>query len=199
MMGLKKEKSVMFQTKLKELRKKNNLTQEKLAAVLNVERTTIAKWEGGVAQPTAAKLVALSNILNTSLDLLLLGNEPNSPTIKIPLFSDVSTKQVKTYIDVPSDISNPGDYFAVEAFDDSMAPYILARDVLIIRSQTDVRDQDIAIVSNEKREMSVRRVSKLQEGVELVSSTGREFYTNEQVLAAAINIVGRLVELRRKL
>lgn len=39
----------MFQENLKTLRKKKGMTQEELAARLNVVRQTISKWEKGVS------------------------------------------------------------------------------------------------------------------------------------------------------
>ncbi len=36
--------------KIRELRKKKGLTQEQLAAVLNISSKTISKWETGVSQ-----------------------------------------------------------------------------------------------------------------------------------------------------
>lgn len=40
----------MFQDNLKALRKEKGITQEELAARLNVVRQTVSKWEKGVSQ-----------------------------------------------------------------------------------------------------------------------------------------------------
>jgi len=45
-----KEEFAMFQDNLKALRKKKGITQEELAARLNVVRQTVSKWEKGVSQ-----------------------------------------------------------------------------------------------------------------------------------------------------
>ena len=45
-----KEECTMFQDNLKALRKKKGITQEELAARLNVVRQTVSKWEKGVSQ-----------------------------------------------------------------------------------------------------------------------------------------------------
>ena len=42
----------MFQDNLKALRKKNGITQEELAARLNVVRQTVSKWEKVFPFPT---------------------------------------------------------------------------------------------------------------------------------------------------
>lgn len=53
------------------LRKKAKLTQEMLAKLMNVDRSSIAKWETGKALPTTDKVVILSKILNCTTDEIL--------------------------------------------------------------------------------------------------------------------------------
>lgn len=62
----KEEVSKMYM--LKELREKENLTQESLAKLINVDRSTIAKWETGEASPRSDKLPTLANVLNCTID-----------------------------------------------------------------------------------------------------------------------------------
>ena len=62
----KEEVSKMYM--LKELREKANLTQESLAKLINVDRSTIAKWETGEASPRSNKLPTLANVLNCTID-----------------------------------------------------------------------------------------------------------------------------------
>ena len=49
------------------------LTQEELARKLNLDRSTVAKWETGKALPRADILVKLSKLLNCSIDELIAG------------------------------------------------------------------------------------------------------------------------------
>ena len=57
--------------KLYALRKKNSLSQEQLAEMLNVSRQSISKWEGNVTCPEPDKLIALSDYFQVSLDYLM--------------------------------------------------------------------------------------------------------------------------------
>jgi len=59
---------------IKELRKEKHLTQEQLALDLNVDRTTVVKWEKGNALPLNESLVLISNYFKITLDELLLGH-----------------------------------------------------------------------------------------------------------------------------
>ena len=57
--------------KIKELRKKNDMTQEKLAEYLNVSFQAISKWETGVAAPDLSLIVPLARLFKVSADELL--------------------------------------------------------------------------------------------------------------------------------
>lgn len=57
--------------KIASLRKKNNLTQEQLAEILNVTRQSVSRWEMDVAFPETEKLIKLSKLLDCSIDFLL--------------------------------------------------------------------------------------------------------------------------------
>ena len=60
-----------FSDKLKELRKKNKLTQQELADKVGTNRVNITKWETGRTEPTLENVVKLSQILDTTTDELL--------------------------------------------------------------------------------------------------------------------------------
>ena len=57
--------------KIYELRKKNGLSQEQLAEMLNVSRQSISKWEGNLTYPEPDKLITLSEYFQVSLDYLM--------------------------------------------------------------------------------------------------------------------------------
>lgn len=65
-----------FSFEVLKIRKENNLTQEKLAEMLNISRQAIAKWESGESLPEVDNLVQISNLFNVSLDSLLKEKEP---------------------------------------------------------------------------------------------------------------------------
>lgn len=57
--------------KIIELRKLNGMTQEELAAICNVSRQSISKWEADIALPETEKLLILGNLFHVSMDVLL--------------------------------------------------------------------------------------------------------------------------------
>jgi transcriptional regulator with XRE-family HTH domain len=61
----------MLSKRIKNLREKSGLSQQKLADMLGVTQQAVAKWEGDKAEPDTSMLVKISNIFNVSLDYLL--------------------------------------------------------------------------------------------------------------------------------
>ncbi|MBE6694600.1 MAG: helix-turn-helix transcriptional regulator [Ruminococcaceae bacterium] len=57
--------------RIKQLRKKNDLTQEKLADYLCVSYQAVSKWECGLSSPDLALIVPLAKLLNVTTDELL--------------------------------------------------------------------------------------------------------------------------------
>ena len=57
--------------KIIELRKANGMTQEELAAICNVSRQSISKWEADIALPETEKLLMLGETFRVSMDILL--------------------------------------------------------------------------------------------------------------------------------
>ena len=62
---------MLFNEKLKILRKGNNLTQEELAEKLNVSRQAITKWESSDGTPDIENLKQISILFNTTIDELI--------------------------------------------------------------------------------------------------------------------------------
>ena len=57
--------------KIIELRKANGMTQEELAAICNVSRQSISKWEADIALPETEKLLILGETFHVPIDVLL--------------------------------------------------------------------------------------------------------------------------------
>ncbi len=55
----------------KELRKEKGLTQLELAKILEIDQTTVSKWELGKAVPDTAMLIKLAEFFDVSTDYLL--------------------------------------------------------------------------------------------------------------------------------
>lgn len=60
--------------KIKDTRLKQNLTQEQLAKVLNVSRSTVSSWEVDRNYPDLNTLITISDLFEVSLDTFLRGD-----------------------------------------------------------------------------------------------------------------------------
>ena len=60
-----------FGDKLIKLRKKNGMSQEDLANLLNVSRQSVSKWESNNTYPETDKIIQICNIFNCSMDDLI--------------------------------------------------------------------------------------------------------------------------------
>lgn len=73
---------------IKGLRKRNGLTQSKLAEIIHVSDKTISKWELGLSVPESDILVKLSEYFNISVEDLIKGNK------KILITKDIKKKRI---------------------------------------------------------------------------------------------------------
>ena len=61
----------MLNENIKAIRKSKGLSQQELAARLNIVRQTVSKWEQGRSVPDSDLLIALSEVLETPVSTLL--------------------------------------------------------------------------------------------------------------------------------
>lgn len=85
--------NLQFPNILKSLRKENNITQEELAAYLNVTRPTIAGYESRNKQPDYEKLAMLAEYFHVTIDYLITGETPS--TSKMQAMEQLSNKQLE--------------------------------------------------------------------------------------------------------
>lgn len=62
-------------TFIQECRKKQKLTQQDLADMLNISNRAVSKWERGINMPDASLMLELSKILDISVNELLSGEK----------------------------------------------------------------------------------------------------------------------------
>lgn len=68
--------------KLKEYREHNNLTQEDVAELLGVSDKSISKWELGNGYPSKKNMIKLSELLNVSLEVLVIEEQTADDKLK---------------------------------------------------------------------------------------------------------------------
>ncbi|MBE6534681.1 MAG: helix-turn-helix domain-containing protein [Ruminococcaceae bacterium] len=152
---------MQFKERLKQLRKSKKITQEQLAAVIGVERSTIGKYESTNTMPSNEILIALAKFFNVSVDYLL-GNETGNSHLKydnifpiakkkFPLLGEIACGQPifasedrESYVMAGTDINAD---FCLKAKGDSMTgARILDGDIIFIKQMPMVNNGEIAAV-----------------------------------------------------
>ena len=67
----KEYKFVFLIMRLKELREKKKITQQKLAIELNMSQNTISRYENGIREADYKSLISIADYFNVSIDYLL--------------------------------------------------------------------------------------------------------------------------------
>ena len=68
-----------FGEKLQKLRKEAGMSQEELAARLDVSRQAVSKWERDSGYPETEKIVRMGKLFHVTMDYLLNEDTPDSP------------------------------------------------------------------------------------------------------------------------
>ena len=200
-----------FSKKLKELRKRHKITQENLANIIGVERSSIGKYESSTTIPSNETLIKIANYFNVSTDYLL-GNkeEPKNKKIgiKIPVFGEVAAgvpisalNDILDYEEITPELAATGEYFGLKIKGDSMEPRMTTGDTVIVRSQPEVENGEIAIVMVDGETSTCKKITKTPDGLVLISLNPAYepmFYTKREVRELPVRIIGKVVELRAK-
>ncbi|MBQ2700418.1 MAG: helix-turn-helix domain-containing protein [Clostridia bacterium] len=193
------------------IRKEKKLTQQKLADKLHISRGALAMWETSQSQPTADKLIELSQILDESIDNIV-GNKRVSAnhSIRIPVLGTVAAgipmdaiEDVVDWEEIPETMARGGEYFGLKIKGGSMEPRIKEGDTVIVRKQETVESGEIAIVLVNGDEATCKRVVKHKNGgISLMAFNPAvyetHFYTPDEILSLPVRILGKVVELRGK-
>lgn len=203
----------MFAQVLRALRVKRNMKQSELAEALGIERSTISKWESGVSVPPIKMMKKLSELFGVSMNQFVEGDldEESSEEalyVEIPVLGTVQAGPPSDAVEniigteqIPRELAEHGEYFALMIRGDSMSPRMLPGDIVIVRRQQDVKSGEIAVVMVGNENATVKKISKHTDGVSLIAlnpSYTPLFYTNREIMNLPVTIIGRVVELRGK-
>ena len=210
-----------FMKNIKYIREQRGLSQNKLAEMLNVNQTTIARWEDENRIPTIDKAIQVSNILNIPLNLLIGTNlqidniipvDVNSDIIKIPVYGTIkagvpieSQSDIIDYVEIPKSWTK-GDkkFYGLKISGDSMFPKYNENDIVIFEQNDDVElfnGKDVAVMIN-GTESTFKKILVNEQGIVLQPyNTAYDImmFTKEQVQQLPIKVVGIAKEKRTKI
>ena len=195
-----------FSESLKKLRRQKGLTQEDLAEKMGMAKSSISMYETGNRKPSFEALEAFADFFNVNMNVLT--GDKKEKGIKIPILGRVvagipieAITDIDGYEEITPKLAATGSFFALHIKGDSMSPYMLPNDIVIVRCQEDVECGDIAIILVNGDEATVKKVQKAKEGITLIGMNPSvyppHFYTNQQILDLPVTVIGRVMEIRR--
>jgi transcriptional regulator with XRE-family HTH domain len=96
----------MFGDRLKEIRKRNNLTQEELATILGVSRSSVAKYEANERYPEIDLIVKAADYFCISVDYLLDRNPSHAERIAVTIAAELNKRELLNDVDIDNKIDS---------------------------------------------------------------------------------------------
>ena len=114
----------------------------------------------------------------------------------------LAVEDIIDYEEIDEELARTGEFFALQIRGASMKPVLYERDIVIVRKQSSVSTGDIAIVLINGDEATVKKIRRETGGVMLIGYNAAvyepHFYTNEDIERLPVQILGKVVEMRRK-
>lgn len=181
------------------------------AKAIGVPYSSLTDWINGNTYPRIDKIQKMADFFGIDKsDLVEQRNaQKKVEAIRIPVLGRVAAgipiEMVEDVIDweeIDDATAKLGTIFALSIKGDSMEPRIVSGDVVIVRQQDDAESGDIVIVSVNGDDATCKRLRKYKDGIELVPSNpsySPVFFSNEEIVAKPVKILGKVIELRGKL
>ena len=197
-------------SRIKARRKSLGLSVDDVAAALGKNRTTVYRYESQDIEGFPANaLEALAKVLHTTPADLMGWQDSRKKGVRIPVLGSVAAgipieaiEDILDYEEIDEELARTGDFFALQIRGASMEPVLYERDIVIVRKQASVSTGDIAIVLINGDEATVKKIRRETGGVMLIGYNAAvyepHFYTNEDIERLPVQILGKVVEMRRK-
>ena len=203
--------------KIKEYRKLKRMTQKELGEKIGVKHNTVSGYENGTNEPEQDILFKIAAALDVSINDLFPETRSDTTNIRrrkkgvrIPVLGYVvagipieAIEDIIDYEEIDEELARTGDFFALQVRGESMEPVLYEDDVVIVRKQPTADTGDIAIVLINGDEATIKKIKRERDGVMLIgyntSVYEPHFYSNEEIENLPLQILGKVIELRRKL
>ena len=181
-------------------------------------KSHLSQYVNGKSNPDNEKIFLLSKVFDVSEAWLLGYDVPRNKIennkkesnqgIKIPVLGTVpagipitAVEDIIDYEEIPQSWENQGEFFGLKIKGDSMYPTLENGDVFIVKKQSTADNGDTVIVMVNGDDATCKRYERSDTGLMLIPNNNAYnpvFYTNEEIEALPLTIIGKVVELRRK-
>ena len=198
--------------RIKIARKSAGLTQLELAKKTDLSRSYIGDIEKDRYNPSVSTLQLIATATNTPLEELLPSTKTASSTgrgVRIPVLGRFvagipieAIEEILDYEEITPELAATGEFFALKVRGNSMEPTLKDGDVVIVKKQPTVDSGDIAIVLVNSDDATVKEIKESPAGITLIGHNAAvytpQFYSNHDIETLPIQIIGKVVEMRRK-
>lgn len=205
--------------KIKKIREVLGLTQQELANLLDMDITTIQRWEGnhvGLREKSINILKEKLNInpvwLKTGEGDMFIRIEPNATLVELdalPVVAKVGAGfpqsvgdfDVLYHVPVPKYLSHKyKNCFAVEVHGDSMEPTLEQGDIVVCKPVQDITiipGNKIVVVADETGELIIKRLKRDKDGNIILTSDNLSYEPiqpngHHRVVGQAIELIKRI-------
>ena len=187
----------IFINNLEKYMRLNEISQTDLSIKLGVNKSVVSSWLSGSRYPRMNTMERIATIFHIEKSDLIekkdtAAKAPRVP-VKIPILGSVVAG-------IPLDAQ--GDYFALRINGASMEPVLTEGDVVIVKKQSYCDSGDIAIVLVNGNEATVKKVTYSDAGITLIGYNAAVYpprlYTPQEVQNLPVQIIGRVIESRRR-
>lgn len=185
--------------------------QRDFAVAIGVKPSIVSQWRNDITTSYTRRIDAIAAVLGTTTDYLLKGvaSATSAPVaLTVPVLGDVAAgipieaiTDIVDYEELDAALAGSGEYFGLRIKGDSMMPRMMPGDVVIVRKQEDIESGDVAVVMVNGDSATVKRVKKGPNGITLIPFNpvyGSMEYSNADIEALPVRILGKVVELRAK-
>ena len=205
--------------RIKHLREKVKKTQVELADLIGVSKQTLYKYENNIVTNIPSDKIEAIAKYTASTPEYIMGwtNENDQADVKmrppksegwIPVLGYVAAgipieaiEDVLDWEQIDPHLLDSAEYFALEIKGDSMSPRIQEGDIIIVRAQPDIESGEIGVIQVNGDEATCKRICKYKDEIVLKSINPQYppmAYKISEMSDIPINILGKVVELRRK-
>lgn len=203
----------LFSKRLSEMMQRENINQVELSRIIGVSESTVGKWILCKSMPRMGIIQKLADHFHVGKSYFLEEtSKDSSPTgrgVRIPVLGRVvagipieAVEEILDYEEITPELAATGEFFALQVKGSSMEPTLRDGDVVIVKKQPTVDSGDIAIVLVNGNDATVKEIKESPAGITLIGHNVAvytpHFYSNHDIESLPIQIIGKVVEMRRK-
>lgn len=194
----------MFYDTFVELCKNKGLSPGGAAGQIGFNRSSINVWRSTGKPPKQELLVRIATFFGVSTDYLLGREEARR---MIPVLGRVQAGlPVTAFEDIigyeePGPSDSDGELFALRIRGASMEPRFREGDTVIVRKQSSADTGDIVVALIGDGEATIKRLGRTADGIMLQPLNpdfDTMFFSNEDIAALPVQLLGKVIELRAR-